>query len=410
MKLCDGRRENAAQGKLIFARKYKFRRPIHEHLSIPQHHYAAGIASYSSHLVRNHHIGVPRVFAQVLQELEESASVSLVLPGGWFIQDQRLWLPRQQHPNRQSLTLPVAEVKRVVIAMLRQIDRLYQAVNRHRHFFVLISPALVLVLEAEQEFFLDCSPEQHVICGLEQIGNVFGLARDLARLNRLVSKANCALRWRLEAHCQRSHRRFTRPVRSNHGHPFLRQNLQIDIVQHLFGSVRQLHGSQLKKPLAAGKTAVLPYMPCIASLRCTSACAYVVPRSASYTSSTDSGVKPWNKSGSALATSTICGTETPTFVQHDKSSNALRGRLSTITFPWSINNTLSTQEITSSTLCSTSTMVMPYCLFNVRRTLSTSCVPTGSRSDVGSSNTSTCGSMASVAEIATRCFWPPERA
>ena len=39
---------------------------------------------------------------------------------------------------------------------------------------------------------------------------------------------------------------------------------------------------------------------------------------------------------------------------------------------------------------------------------STSCAPTGSRSDSGSSSTRTRGRMASVAAIAVRCFWPPD--
>ena len=42
-------------------------------------------------------------------------------------------------------------------------------------------------------------------------------------------------------------------------------------------------------------------------------------------------------------------------------------------------------------------------------TLSTSPTSVGSRADVGSSNSSTFGSIVSARAIATRCFWPPDR-
>ena len=42
-------------------------------------------------------------------------------------------------------------------------------------------------------------------------------------------------------------------------------------------------------------------------------------------------------------------------------------------------------------------------------TLMTSPTSVGSSADVGSSNSSTSGSMVSARAIATRCFWPPDR-
>ena len=65
--------------------------------------------------------------------------------------------------------------------MLRQIDRLYQAVNRHRHFFVLIYPALALVL-----YLVFGDPQAMVIFG--------GLAQGITL--PVISAATIYLRFR----------------------------------------------------------------------------------------------------------------------------------------------------------------------------------------------------------------------
>ena len=55
----------------------------------------------------------------------------------------------------------------------------------------------------------------------------------------------------------------------------------------------------------------------------------------------------------------------------------------------------------------TTSMVMPSWA-RACMTFSTSPTISGSRAEVGSSNSSTSGSIARARAIATRCFWPPE--
>ena len=88
---------------------------------------------------------------------------------------------------------------------------------------------------------------------------------------------------------------------------------------------------------------------------------------------------------------------------------ALRGSPSKTMDPRSIITTRVTQSASSSTRCSTMTMVVPASRLSRRSTPKISAMPFGSRLAVGSSRTSRRGRAASTAATETRCFWPPER-
>jgi len=75
--------------------------------------------------------------------------------------------------------------------------------------------------------------------------------------------------------------------------------------------------------------------------------------------------------------------------------------------PWSKNITRSDTSRAKPISWVTTIMVMPP-RASSRITSSTSCTISGSRAEVGSSNSITLGCMASARAIATRCCWPPD--
>ena len=76
--------------------------------------------------------------------------------------------------------------------------------------------------------------------------------------------------------------------------------------------------------------------------------------------------------------------------------------------PWSINSTRLATSRAKPISWVTTTMVMPLWASSFI-TSSTSPTISGSRAEVGSSNSSTSGSMHRARTMAMRCFWPPER-
>ena len=72
-----------------------------------------------------------------------------------------------------------------------------------------------------------------------------------------------------------------------------------------------------------------------------------------------------------------------------------------------MNTTLSATLRAKPISCVTSIMVMPSRAIS-SSTFSTSPTSSGSSAEVISSNSITCGCMASERAIATRCCWPPE--
>ncbi len=125
-------------------------------------------------------------------------------------------------------------------------------------------------------------------------------------------------------------------------------------------------------------------------------------------SSTESGAPSGNALGTARASRTTSGMPTPVAVQGAWSSQAPRGGRSMMIRPSSISTIRSAHGTTSSTRCSMTITPVPCSRASPRSVPSTSCAPTGSRSDSGSSSTSTRGRIASVAAMAVRCFWPPD--
>ena len=79
------------------------------------------------------------------------------------------------------------------------------------------------------------------------------------------------------------------------------------------------------------------------------------------------------------------------------------------TRPFSITTTRAQYSLSSATFCSMTTIVMPMRSLTWRRMSKTWRELAGSSAAVGSSSTSTRGSSARIAAMATFCFWPPER-
>jgi hypothetical protein len=85
----------------------------------------------------------------------------------------------------------------------------------------------------------------------------------------------------------------------------------------------------------------------------------------------------------------------------------LPGSPSSSTRPWCTKITWFDTSRAKPISCVTTIMVRPSSA-SERITLSTSPTSSGSSAEVGSSNSSTAGSIASARAIATRCCWPPD--